>query len=88
MTRAWVAAVAVVALAPHAGAETRVITSHATVTGTYQAQPLHAVSNAVVATVHAAAKPPREDARQLPEKDTDKGKARGPGRVPAAKRTR
>ena len=79
---------AVLALASLAAAETRVITSQATVTGTYQALPLHAVSNTVVATVLSAAKPPREDARQLPEKDTDKGKARGPGRVPAAKRTR
>ena len=84
MMRALIAALA---LSSQAAAEVRVVAAHATVTGTYQGQQVQAISNTVVAAVKAAGAR-REDARQLPEKDTDRGKTRGPGRVPGAKRTR
>jgi hypothetical protein len=88
MMRAAACLMALLALAWHASAQTRVVTGQATVTGTWQSQRVHAVSNAVVATVQPAPKARREEGRQLPEKDTDRGIVRGPGRVPAAKRTR
>ena len=87
MTRAGLAIVAL-ALASQAAAETRVVASQATVTATFQSQPVQVVSNTVVAKVQEAAGARREAPRQLPETDTDKGSARGPGRVPGAKRTR